>query len=58
VLPVKPICPICRSRDVVVLQLSEDMRTAHIECAACGQKSYVPYPPRTDDTAHAAAPKP
>jgi len=40
------VCPLCRSANIVVIELANDMRVVHIRCSTCGRDSHVPYPPR------------
>jgi len=38
------VCPYCHSSNVTLRGLSRDMRCVQIECAACGQEFFAPYP--------------
>jgi len=37
-------CPYCHSSKVMLRGLSKDMRCVRIECTACGQEFFAPYP--------------
>ena len=40
----KPTCPICRSTDLTIITVSDDFRSIHVRCSACGERSVLAYP--------------